>query len=273
MTKVTASNISLDVTQPQIKQFFSFCGRIQDISVEKGANHQTAHITFERASAAKTALLLQDAVLGLDKISITSDDTTGAADDDRDLAKHDDGSDAPQEQKPRTAIVAEYLSHGYVLGDGAIARSMEFDRSHGISATFKSILDTAQRKAQEVDAKLKVTDKVQDVDAKYSISQTATAQASSIYTSFQRYLDSSTGNRIRSFYSDLVGSAVDVHNEARRLANIRQGGNDSAKPGDVIHESSSSSAAPPSYDPATAQTVTEKDQKIANLGGSVSGSS
>lgn len=265
MSKVTASNISLDVTQPQIKQFFSFCGRIQDISVEKGANHQTAHITFERASAAKTALLLQDAVLGLDKISITSDDSAGEHDD-RDLAKHEDGSDAPQEQKPRTAIVAEYLSHGYVLGDGAISRSMEFDRAHGISATFKSILDTAQRKAQDVDARLKVTDKVQDVDAKYAISQTATAQASSLYSSFQRYLDSSTGNKIRSFYSDLVGSAVDVHTEARRLANIRQGGNDTTKPGDVIHDSSASTSAPPSYDPATAQTITEKDQTVPKLG-------
>lgn len=62
MSKITASNISLEVTQAQVKQFFSFCGRIEDISLEKGANYQTAVITFERASAAKTALLLQDAV-------------------------------------------------------------------------------------------------------------------------------------------------------------------------------------------------------------------
>lgn len=62
MSKITASNISLDVTQAQVKQFFSFCGRIEDITLEKGANFQTAVITFERASAAKTALLLQDAV-------------------------------------------------------------------------------------------------------------------------------------------------------------------------------------------------------------------
>lgn len=62
MSKVTASNVSLEVTSAQIKQFFSFCGRIEDISLVKGANYQTAVITFERASAAKTALLLQDAV-------------------------------------------------------------------------------------------------------------------------------------------------------------------------------------------------------------------
>lgn len=64
MSQITASNISLDVTQAQVKQFFSFCGRIESIELVKGANHQTANITFERASAAKTALLLQDAVLG-----------------------------------------------------------------------------------------------------------------------------------------------------------------------------------------------------------------
>ena len=65
MSKVTASNISLDVTKEQVKQFFSFCGRIEDIEIHKDPNYQTAQITFERASAAKTALLLQDAVLGM----------------------------------------------------------------------------------------------------------------------------------------------------------------------------------------------------------------
>jgi hypothetical protein len=64
MVQVTAEEISLDVTKEQVKQFFSFCGRIQDVSITKGANYQTAKITFERASAAKTALLLEDAVLG-----------------------------------------------------------------------------------------------------------------------------------------------------------------------------------------------------------------
>ncbi|BFZ53534.1 Protein vip1 [Savitreella phatthalungensis] len=264
MSKVTASNISLDVTQPQIKQFFSFCGRISDISVRKAANHQTAHITFERASAAKTALLLQDAVLGLDKIKIESDsESSSSADastsDDRDLAAHEDGSDVPQEQKPRTTIIAEYLSHGYVLGDSAVSKSMEFDKAHGISERFYSLLQSAQQRAQEVDNKLKVTDKLQEADAKYNITQTAQQQASSLYASFQRYLDTGAGNKVRSFYSDLVGSAMDVHSEARRLADLRQGNGVISSSQGVINPAEAGAHAPGGTSTTQEKPITAED--------------
>lgn len=36
--------------------------------------------------------------------------------------------DVPQEDKPRTAIVAEYLAHGYVLSDPIIQKAVAFDR-------------------------------------------------------------------------------------------------------------------------------------------------
>ncbi len=96
MSTITASNITLDVTQQQVKQFFSFCGKINDIRLEPGTTHQTAHVTFERASAAKTALLLQDAVLGRDKIKISSEDHSV---DDRDHTEHHGDGDVAQEHK------------------------------------------------------------------------------------------------------------------------------------------------------------------------------
>ena len=51
-------------------------------------------------------------------------------------ADHDEhtpeGSDIAQESKPRTAVIAEVLSHGYILGDQAIQKAIELDNSYGV---------------------------------------------------------------------------------------------------------------------------------------------
>ncbi|ORY84793.1 hypothetical protein BCR37DRAFT_344939 [Protomyces lactucae-debilis] len=264
MYKVTAEDISLDVTKEQVKQFFAFCGRIEDIEITKGANHQTAIVTFERASAAKTALLLQHAQLGLNQIKVSTDDHNL---DDRDLAAHEEGSDVPQEHKPRTAILAEVLSHGYVLGDTAIQKSIDFDKQNGISATFKTYLSSLQEKASQLDSQFKVTDKAKQVDDKFGITDKTKSQATGIQATLQRYFDSLTQHpvaaKVLSFYSEGVSSAQDIHNEARRLANLRQGNEEgsgvAAKAGEVIHESREKAA-----DAAAAHVPEEKVPKLGS---------
>lgn len=64
------------------------------------------------------------------------------------------GSTAPtnavgQEDKPRTAIVAEILAHGYHLSDEVTARAIAFDNQHGLSDRFKSYLSTLDRQLGE----------------------------------------------------------------------------------------------------------------------------
>lgn len=50
-----------------------------------------------------------------------------------------------QEDKPRTAIVAEYLAHGYALSDDITKRAIELDSKHGLSTRFKSYLSSLDR--------------------------------------------------------------------------------------------------------------------------------
>lgn len=50
-----------------------------------------------------------------------------------------------QEDKPRTAIVAEILAHGYHLSDEVTSRAISFDNQHGLSDRFKSYLSSLDR--------------------------------------------------------------------------------------------------------------------------------
>lgn len=204
--------------------------------------------------------------LGMNKITITSEDKL---DDDRELAEHEAGGELPQEHKPRSTIVAEILSHGYVLGDQAAQKSLEFDNSTGISATFKNFFSTVQKKTTELDQQYHVSEKVKEVDGKYKVSETTNSTAQGIQSSvtsfFSQVASHPIAQKAQSYLSAPLGSVTDIHAEARRMANERQGGTGDHRPGDVIHESGStagagsgqqttpSSANPPA--PVTAESV------------------
>lgn len=68
--------------------------------------HQRAIITFERPSAARTALLLQDAHLGTSQVHVSSTAPLDGASTPPSAEKSKPDTDFPQEDKPRTAVVA-----------------------------------------------------------------------------------------------------------------------------------------------------------------------
>ncbi|KAK9325686.1 hypothetical protein V1517DRAFT_314036 [Lipomyces orientalis] len=252
MTSIIVSNISPEVTQQQISDFFSFCGKISSINVRDASSAETAtklqeaRIVFENEAAAKTALLLTDTKLGNSNVVVQPDtsapaetaESTGLAA----AATAEEENDIQQEYKPKAAIIAEIISHGYVLSDKAVEMSAEFDKQHGLSTRFQKFLS--------------------DVDAKYSITNRAATTASSADTKygitervnqtrglFQHYLDmamgSSAGAKVRKFYADASKEANDIHKEARRLADLREGKPESGKA-----EPAATAQAPIAQDPA-----------------------
>lgn len=58
-----------------------------------------------------------------------------------------------QEDKPRTAIVAEILAHGYHVSDEITSRAIAIDNQHGLSDRFKSYLSLLDRQLGERVAK------------------------------------------------------------------------------------------------------------------------
>ncbi|KAF2432821.1 hypothetical protein EJ08DRAFT_552232, partial [Tothia fuscella] len=212
---VHVKGISSSTSEKEVRDFFSFCGKISNLSVnDEGKDTKSATVTFEKETAAKTALLLDNTQLGPSQVTVTSDSssTSGTSKD----TEHGDDQEVSQEDKPRARIVAEYLAHGYVISDQAIERALALDKQHGISNRFTAFLTSTNDK-------YKVTDKAAAVDNKYAISNKAGGAWSGLASYFDKAQNSPTGQKLRAFYEQGSKQVLDVHNEARHLADLKAG--------------------------------------------------
>lgn len=214
---VHVSGISSQTSEKDIRDFFSFCGKISSLTIDdskaEATPTKTATVTFEKETAAKTALLLDSTQLGPAQIHVSTGSSTGTTS--AKSGEHED-DEVTQEDKPRSRIVAEYLAHGYVIGDQAIQRAIALDQQHGVSNKFLSAL-------QNFDQKFKVTDKAKVVDQKTNASGHATFAWNTMASYYDQAVNTPTGQKLRTFYDQGNKQVMDVHNEARHLANLKTG--------------------------------------------------
>lgn len=125
--------------------------------------------------------------------------------------------------------MAEYIAHGYTIGDKTLHRAIELDQQHGFSQRFTAAL-------QNFDSRLKATDRAKSMDQSYGVTDRAQAGWRGIQSYFEKAMETPTGQRIRAFYTQTEKQVMDIHNEARRLADLRkeeQGGSGSGGKSDV----------------------------------------
>ena len=221
-TTVHVAGISHETSEKEVKDFFSFCGKITSLSIKPESDaadsHKSATVTFEKETAAKTALLLDNTQLGKSQVHVTSastiDDVASKAGAAVSSSLPDDH--VAQEDKPRSRIVAEYLAHGYTLSDNVIERALNLDKQHGLSSRFTNALSN-------FDSKYKASDKAKDVDAKYGVTEKTMGAWAGLNSYFEKALNTPTGQRVRSFYVEGDKQVRDVHSEARRLADLKTG--------------------------------------------------
>ena len=225
-TTVHVQGISHETSEKEVKDFFSFCGKITSLSITPESDaadaSKSASVTFEKETAAKTALLLDNTQLGKSQVHVN---TASSLDDVASKAgatvSSSTGEDITQEDKPRSRIVAEYLAHGYTISDTAIERALALDQKHGISNRFTTFLAT-------FDDKYKATDKAKTVDTKYGVSDKAMGMWAGANSYFEKALNTPTGQKVRDFYVAGDKQVRDVHSEARRLADLKAGKTDSS---------------------------------------------
>ncbi|EKD16043.1 RNA recognition domain-containing protein [Drepanopeziza brunnea f. sp. 'multigermtubi' MB_m1] len=189
---------------------------ISSLELTPADKTQNATVTFEKETAAKTALLLDNTQLGASSVQVTS--ATGSNDDDGShFSEHAerDSDEITQEEKPRSRIAAEYIAHGYVLGDQAIQKAIDLDNKHGVSNRFLSTLTN-------LDAKYHATDKAKSVDQSYGVSQKAGSLLSGLSSYFEKAVGTPTGQKLVNFYSQSSKQVQDIHAEARRLADLKK---------------------------------------------------
>ena len=195
-------------------------GKITSLSVtpasEATDSPQSATVTFEKETAAKTALLLDNTQLGSSQVQVSSaagmSELAGSNTEDASRDPHD----LSQEDKPRSRIVAEYLAHGYVISDNAIQRAIALDNKHGVSNRFTNALTS-------FDAKYKATDKARGLDQSYGVTDKAYAGWRGLNSYFEKAMGTPTGQKLVSFYTQSDKQVRDIHAEARRLADIKSG--------------------------------------------------
>ncbi|OCK78991.1 hypothetical protein K432DRAFT_444231 [Lepidopterella palustris CBS 459.81] len=218
-TTVHVENISTQTSEKEVRDFFSFCGKISTLSITPtGSGSQSATVTFEKETAAKTALLLDNTTLGPSQVQVSSaksiDELAGANVATEETTK--DSHDVEQEDKPRSRIIAEYLAHGYIISDKAIERAIQLDQQHGISTRFSNALKT-------FDGKFHATERAMTMDSKLGVSDKAAAGWRGMHSYFEKALGTPTGQKVRQFYLTGNKQVIDVHNEARHLANLKTG--------------------------------------------------
>lgn len=221
MATVHVENISSKTSEDEIKSFFSFCGKISSLSVTPTDNDtQSATVTFEKPAAAKTALLLDNTQLGPNSVHVSSakslDELAGEKAASSEEAKDGDHH-IEQEEKPRARIVAEYLAHGYLISDKAIERALAIDQQHGISTKFTNTL-------KSFDQRFQATQKAQAVDTKLGVTEKVTAGWRGVTSYFDKAAGTPTGQKLRRFYETGNKTVMDVHNEARHLADLKKQG-------------------------------------------------
>ncbi|KAG7007352.1 hypothetical protein G7Y79_00010g028530 [Physcia stellaris] len=221
-TVVHVKNIHHGTSEKEVRDFFSFCGKITSLSVTPASDAadspQSATVTFEKETAAKTALLLDNTQLGSSQVSVSSAATLSdlGASTASVASSSDDPSDISQEDKPRSRIVAEYLAHGYTLSDTAIQRAIALDNKHGVSSRFTNALNT-------FDSKYKASDKAKGLDANYGITEKASQGWRGMTSYFEKAMGTPTGQKLASFYTQSDKQVRDIHAEARRLADLKTG--------------------------------------------------
>ncbi|KAJ4305206.1 inositol hexakisphosphate and diphosphoinositol-pentakisphosphate kinase [Kalmusia sp. IMI 367209] len=204
MSTVHVENISTKTTEDEIKSFFSFCGKISNISVTPtDESTQSASVTFEKAAAAKTALLLDNTQLGPNSVHVTTSKSIDELAGDK-AASAEEAKDGDHhiEQEERSL---------------AIEQALALDKQHGISTRFTNAL-------QNFDTKFQATQKAQAVDTKLGVSDKVAAGWRGLTSYFDKAAGTPTGQKLRQFYETGNKTVIDVHNEARHLADLKKQG-------------------------------------------------
>ncbi|RFU24269.1 hypothetical protein B7463_g12068, partial [Scytalidium lignicola] len=238
---VHVKNISTQTSEKEVRDFFSFCGKISNLEITTAGETQNATVSFEKETAAKTALLLDNTQLGATHVQVSS--ASGLNEEDASHFPHPherDTDEITQEEKPRSRIVAEYLAHGYVVGDTAIQRAIDLDQKHGVSQRFLNTL-------KHLDDKYHGTERAKTVDQSYGVTAKANSFLSGLSSYYEKATATPTGRKFADFYTQTARQVQDIHTEARRLADIKkaqQTGGDQKTPSAPSAPQADSASAP-----------------------------
>ncbi|MBA0735965.1 hypothetical protein Gogos_019764 [Gossypium gossypioides] len=173
---IKVSNISLEATERDIKEFFSFSGDIEYVEMQRGdEGSQIAYITFKDLQGAETAVLLSGAtIVGLSvSISLAPDYKLPPAAFTPPPATQNKTADSTI--RKAEDVVTGMLAKGFILGKDTINKAKTFDEKHQLTSTASAKVASFDKKigfTEKIQAGTTViTDKVKEMDQKFHVSE------------------------------------------------------------------------------------------------------
>eukprot|EP01132_Coremiostelium_polycephalum_P007636 gene7636-9393_t len=193
---VYVTGISPKATNKIVSDFFAFCGRITELRLRNDATGTTqeAIVVFESEAAAKTALLLSNAlivdrsikvepynpefefhdpnVVILDKQPVEqqqseqqqqqqqphSESEQQQTTNNTSVNTNNPYGGVPDSERTKTSVIASMIAAGYSVGQDAITKARQLDEEHMISLKLKVGAETVKAKANEIDNKFHISE-------------------------------------------------------------------------------------------------------------------
>lgn len=238
MTTITASQIPVNVPESKIREFFSFCGKINDIEViDKTEKTKTIHVEFEKPSAVSTALLLNGAEFEGSQIEVREDGSgkttaAGSGEEASGSAEKDVSGegDIDQESKPKSAIIAELLANGYVLQSSLVDRAVAFDQQHGLTDRFRNFISGLDQKYHLQEKNQQLVDQAntqlgqayQQANSQWGLEGHWNEGVRTLNSYLDRFKKDKYGSQVHDFYKKAASDAKAVNDEALRLAELKK---------------------------------------------------
>jgi len=191
---ILVSNISPNATESNLKEFFSFCGNITNISLERRDNNSPseAMISFDNHEAVDTALLLQGALLDerplavcllkdLDKVHPPVPQPTREPQSDQKAQNEHSSIFASK--------IAPVLAATYYFGSGVLNKMKEIDEKAKISATMNTATEATIQTLKNVDDQWKISSTVENVTKQVDNSLNISANVSTAYNKVSSTVD------------------------------------------------------------------------------------
>ncbi|XP_078171510.1 binding partner of ACD11 1-like isoform X1 [Carex rostrata] len=175
---VKVSNISLQASERDIKEFFSFSGSIEYVEMRgESERSQVAYVTFKDSQGADTAALLTGATIIDLSVTITPVENYQLPPEAyrQLMSKQKASATEPSAVLKAEDVVSGMLAKGYVLSKDALNVAKSFDERHRLllnaSATVAS-LDRQIGLSDKISAGTAlVSGKMREVDERYQVSE------------------------------------------------------------------------------------------------------
>ncbi|XP_006647726.1 binding partner of ACD11 1-like [Oryza brachyantha] len=176
VSTVKVHNVSLEASEQDIREFFSFSGFILHVELQSGDERsQFAYITFKDDEGSERAMLLTGATIVDMAVIITpATNYQPPAAVLADLESKNIGGVESALRKAEDAV-GSMLAKGFVLGKDALEKAKSFDERHQLTSTATAKVSSLDRKmglSQKFNTgTLVVIEKMEEMDQKYQVAE------------------------------------------------------------------------------------------------------